>query len=138
MPNKDVRWIQRFNNYKKALGLLKEAVIEYQEGDMSSLEIEGMVQRFEYSYELGWNTIKDYYEDQGEVNIQGSKDAIQLAFSRGLISNGKIWFSMVDSRKLTSHTYNEDTANRVAGEISEDYINMFIELETRLEVERQS
>lgn len=132
MQDKDIRWQQRFNNYKKALTKLTEAVEEYSAGNVRDIVKEGMIQRFEYTYELAWNTIKDYYEDQGETNIQGSKDAIKLAFNRGLIANGTQWFDMVDSRKLTVHTYNEDTANQVAEDIAEVYHDLFIQLETRL------
>lgn len=138
MNNKDIRWVQRFDNFKKALALLSEAVKEFNDEGMSKLEIEGMIQRFQYTYELAWNTMKDYYEDQGEVGIQGSKDAIKLAFDRGLITNGNTWFKMVDSRKLTVHTYNQDTADLVAEQISENYIMLLAELETRLEMERHS
>ncbi|MEJ7694753.1 nucleotidyltransferase substrate binding protein [Daejeonella sp.] len=135
MENKDVRWKQRFANYKKALAKLSEAVEEYNEGAVRDIVKEGMIQRFEYTYELAWNTIKDYYEEQGETNIQGSKDAIKLAYNRKLISNGETWFSMVDSRKLTVHTYNEDTANEVAEDIAAVYHDLFIKLQTRLEVD---
>ena len=138
MQNKDIRWKQRFTNYKKALVKLSEAVEEYNAGAVRDIVKEGMIQRFEYTYELAWNTIKDYYHDQGETDIQGSKDAIKLAFSRGLISDGTAWFNMVDSRKLTVHTYNEDTANEVAEDIAGIYHDLFIQLETRLEVEHLS
>src|ERR1035437_2953488 len=124
MPSKDIRWIQRFNNYNKALERLQEAVEEYKEGDMSEVEKVGMIKFFEMVYELAWNTMKDYYEDQGEANIQGSKDSIRLAFSRGLITNSDNWFDMVTSRKLSVHTYNESTADKIAEEIAETYIKL--------------
>ena len=80
--------------------------------------------------------MKDYYEDQGESGIQGSKDAIKLSFTRGLIKNAENWFAMVDSRKLSVHTYNQDTAEQIAKDITDTYKNLFIQLQTRLQVEK--
>jgi nucleotidyltransferase substrate binding protein (TIGR01987 family) len=131
----DIRWKQRFSNFKKGYELLKEAaeIEEY-----SQLETEGMIQRFEYTYELAWLTLKDYLEDQGYSNITGSKDAIKAAFSVGLITDAELWLEMVTSRKLSSHTYNEETAIQIAKKIREEYCGIFSELITRLQKETGS
>ena len=136
MANEDIRWIQRFNNFNKALNSLTKAIAEYNEDDTDEVVKVGMIKFFEMTHELAWNTMKDYYENQGETGIQGSKDAIKLSFSRGLITEAQKWFDMVDSRKLSVHTYDEDTANEVARDISETYINLFYQLQTRLQVEK--
>jgi len=136
MANEDIRWIQRFNNFNKALNSLTKAIAEYNEDDTDEVVKVGMIKFFEMTYELAWNTMKDYYENKGETGIQGSKDTIKLSFSRGLITEAQKWFDMVDSRKLSVHTYDEDTANEVARDISETYINLFIQLQTRLQVEK--
>lgn len=136
MENKDIRWIQRFFNYKKALAQLRNFI---EKGTaLNDLEKQGMIKAFEYTYELAWNTIKDFYENQGEVNIQGSKDAFRLAFSRGLIVNGDDWFDMIDSRKLTVHTYEQDIAEGVVNKIRNVYFNLYVQLETRLQLEQHS
>lgn len=135
MENKDIRWIQRFANFKKALLKLQEAVEEFQTEGMNDIEKEGMIQRFEYTYELAWNTIKDFYENQGEVGIQGSKDAFRMAFGRGLIHSGEMWMKMIESRKLTVHTYDEKTVNSVANIIAEEYFDLFIDLKEKLDSE---
>ncbi|MGH2645554.1 MAG: nucleotidyltransferase substrate binding protein [Chitinophagaceae bacterium] len=98
----DIRWQQRFDNYKKALSQLTKFI---KKGDLNELEKQGLIQAFEYTYELAWNVMKDYYEFQGSEKIQGSRDAIRLAFKRGLISDGEGWMKMLDSRTRTSHTY---------------------------------
>jgi nucleotidyltransferase substrate binding protein (TIGR01987 family) len=134
MENKDIRWIQRFNNYKKALAQLS-MFMENSDG-LNKMEKQGLIKAFEYTYELSWLTIKDFYEYQGESNIQGSKDAFQLAVSRGLVANGDDWFDMIDSRKKTVHTYEEETAEEVINKIISVYYKLFIQLETRLEAER--
>ncbi len=129
MENQDIRWIQRLSNFSKALGQLTEFVGK---GKLNKLEEQGLIQSFEYNYELAWNTIKDFYEYQAETDIQGSRDAIRLAFKRGLIEDGETWMKMIDSRNLTTHTYNEDTASEIVTEILENYYKMFIKLQKKL------
>jgi len=129
----DIRWIQRFNNFKKALKILLEAIELATERELSNLEKQGLIQAFEYTFELAWNTVKDFYESQGETNIQGSKDAFRMAFERGLSTKGDILFEAVQSRQLTSHTYNEETADEIYHDIIEKYYDAFKELEDNLE-----
>jgi nucleotidyltransferase substrate binding protein (TIGR01987 family) len=131
MTNKDIRWLQRYQNYKKALLQLKK-FIDKADG-LNELEIQGLIKAFEYTYELAWNTIKDFYENQGETGIQGSRDAIQMAFARGLISDGETWMQMLQDRNRTSHTYNESTANDIAKNITARYYRLFVELKIGFE-----
>lgn len=131
MQNNDIRWIQRFNNFCKAFAQLTKFIAK---DNLNELEKQGLIQCFEYTYELAWNTLKDFYENQAETNIQGSKDAIRLAFKRGLIENGEAWMSMIKSRTLTSHTYNEDLADEIATAILNSYYQEFAELQKKLTV----
>jgi len=131
--NVDIRWIQRFNNFKKSLKQLDEAMVLISERELSALEQQGVIQAFEYNYELAWNVLKDFYENQGEQNIQGSRDAIKLAFKRGIIINGDTWLSMIRSRALTSHTYNEETTQEILKDIIEKYYTEFTNLKLTLE-----
>lgn len=126
MTNKDIRWIQRFSNFNKALSQLSRFI---EKGKLNEFEIQGLIQCFEYNYELAWNMIKDFYESQGETDIQGSRDAIRLAFNRGLIEAGDVWMKMVKSRALTSHTYNEEIAEEIADAIYKEYYPVFIGLQ---------
>jgi nucleotidyltransferase substrate binding protein (TIGR01987 family) len=127
----ELRWIQRFNNFDKALSQLTRFI---EKNSLSELEQQGLIQSFEYNYELAWNTIKDFYEDQGESTIQGSRDAIRLAFKRGLIDNGETWMKMIKSRTMTTHTYNKDTANEIVKEICNTYYNEFKKLHQKLKL----
>jgi len=129
MPTDDIRWIQRFNNYSKALAQLTRFI---EKGELNEFEQQGLIQAFEYTFELAWNSIKDYFESQGDVSILGSRDAFRLAFKRGLIVNGEVWMSMITSRTLTSHTYNEDTADKIAGDVLTLYFPEFVALHDRL------
>jgi nucleotidyltransferase substrate binding protein (TIGR01987 family) len=130
MKNPDVRWEQRFKNYKRALAQLKKFI---DKKTLNTLEEQGLIKSFEYTHELAWNVMKDFYEAQGESNIQGSKDTIRLAFKRGLIKDGQIWMEMVESRKLTVHTYNEAVASDIAQAIQQKYFPCFVSLRNSLE-----
>ena len=134
-PKLDIRWIQRLANYRKAMARLRKFV---ERDTLSDLEEQGLIKAFEYTYELAWNVLKDYLEYQGDQSITGSRDAIRRGFSRGLISDGEVWMSMLQDRNRTSHTYNEATANEIAGAILEDYWPQFTALETRMETLRVS
>ena len=126
----DVRWIQRFNHFTKALSQLRKFI---QKGELNELEEQGLIQAFEYTYELAWNTLKDYFESQGETEIHGSRDSFRLAFQRGIIEDGETWMDMVRSRTLTSHTYNEEIAKKIVKAISSQYVLQFVELHEKLD-----
>ena len=131
---KDIRWQQRFSNYRKALSKLAE-VAGMEVERMSDLEKEGVIQRFENTHELAWNTLKDFLSYQGvSSTIFGSRDVTREAFAVGLIKEGEKWMGiMIKSRNLTSHTYNEDTANDIFVKIVADFLPCFLELEQMLE-----
>ena len=125
------RWKQRYTNYIRALARLELYV---EKGLLTELEEPGFIQTFEFVSELAWNTIKDFYEDQGvdavsgTLGIQGGKDAIRLAVQRGLIRDGKAWFRLIEDRNRTSHTYHEELAKNVAEHIRNEYAPLFREL----------
>ena len=125
----DTRWRQRFDNYQKALTQLTKFI---DKGQLNELEEQGLIKAFEYTYELAWQTLKDYYEEQGEIGIQGSRDAFRLAFQRGLISDGQSWMAMIKSRVATVHTYNLDLVQQIAQDIRQIYFPLFVELRQRL------
>jgi len=132
MADTDKCWIQRLNHYNQALDELREAVDLEQQHPLSKLEEQGLIQSFEYTYELAWNMLKDYFESQGEVNLFGSRDVIRLAFKRGLISEGEIWMDMIKSRARTSHTYNQNLAKEIANKIIDQYFGEFVILCTKM------
>ena len=116
MPE-DIRWKQRFNNFLRALQTLTEAVELAQTRDLSNLEEQGMIQGFEFTHELAWNVLKDYLEEKGIVGVIGSKDATRLAFKNGLIEDGEAWMEMIKARNLSSHTYNQETADEIVDKV---------------------
>ena len=129
----DIHWIQRFNNYKKALKQLQDAVELMKERELSILEKQGVIQAFEYTHELAWKTLKDFLEDRGNTDIYGSRDATKKAFSLGLLEDGETWMQMIKSRNLTSHTYDESTADGIISLVKDLYFDQFEKLKIKME-----
>lgn len=121
----DIRWKQRFNNYGKAFHELKEALELADDRALSKLEKQGVIQGFEYTHELAWNLLKDYLEFQGHVGLIGSRDSTREAFKRGIIGDGDTWMQMIKSRNLSSHAYDQATAEQIYKAISSCFFSEF-------------
>ncbi|SHI62596.1 nucleotidyltransferase substrate binding protein, HI0074 family [Geosporobacter subterraneus DSM 17957] len=132
MEDKDIRWIQRFSNYKKALNQLEEAVELMKIRDLSRLEKQGVIQAFEYTHELAWKTLKDFLENRGNTELYGSRDVVREAFKLGIIENGEAWMQMIKSRNLTSHTYDEGRADGIIMLINDLYFAEFEKLKIKM------
>ena len=132
MSDPDIRWHQRYDQFKKAYGQLDSAMQLMAERELTPLEKQGVIQAFEYTYELAWNSLKDYLRWQGVGDIVGSRDTIRESFNRGLIKDGETWMEMLVDRNRTSHTYNEATAESIVNNIKNKYHGLFKELENRL------
>jgi len=128
----DIRWKQRFQNYKRALATIKSAVELANSRELSDLEKQGMIQGFEFTFELAWNVMKDYLEDQGITGIIGSKNAIRHAFNKGLIEGGDIWMDMLKDRNLASHVYDDETADDLFIAIKDAYYFQFAALAEKM------
>ena len=133
MVDQDIRWLQRFANYQRALAQLTRAVALAQERPLSELERQGLIQAFEFVFELAWNLLKDYFLYQGNPGITGSRDAIRTAFKQGLVEDGEGWMEMIKSRNQTAHTYNESIAIEIAERILTRYQLLFVQLESRMQ-----
>ncbi|PWJ59421.1 nucleotidyltransferase substrate binding protein (TIGR01987 family) [Dyadobacter jejuensis] len=124
MEEQDIRWQQRFSNYKKALAKLGEAVKLDAERSLSELERQGIIQAFEYTHELAWKVMQDFFVYQGNTELRGSRDATRQAFSADLIFDGDNWMEMIKNRNLTIHTYNE----AISEEIYKNIVTLFYPL----------
>jgi nucleotidyltransferase substrate binding protein (TIGR01987 family) len=103
--HRDIRWQQRFEHFDRAVGLLSEALARGPSA-LNQLEKEGVIQRFEYTLELAWKTVKDYLEQSGLVLASVTpRQVIKEAFAARVIANGQTWIDMIDHRNLLSHTY---------------------------------
>jgi len=125
----DVRWKQRFANYRQALVTLYRAVDLSRQRELTELEQQGLIQGFEFTHELAWNVLKDYLEDQGFVGIIGSKNATREAFQNGLIDDGQCWMDMIKARNLTSHTYHTNIAADIVQNILTRFYQAFAQME---------
>jgi nucleotidyltransferase substrate binding protein (TIGR01987 family) len=98
------------------------------------LEKEGLIQRFEYTFELSWKTLKDYLEGKG-IAVSYPRDVIKEAFATGLVTNGGIWMEMLERRNLLSHTYDETTFNEAFMLVSGPFFRAISELVEKLGTE---
>jgi nucleotidyltransferase substrate binding protein (TIGR01987 family) len=133
MDTPDIRWVQRLQNYGKALARLRKAVALSHTRELTDLESQGLIQAFEFTHELAWNVMKDFSEYQGDDSVKGSRDATRAAFKMDLIADGEGWMDMLKSRNLTSHTYNEDVAEKIVQDIREQYFGLFEAFEQKME-----
>jgi nucleotidyltransferase substrate binding protein (TIGR01987 family) len=124
MACQDIRWVQRFENYLKALGQLQSALSVYDE-TAEALIKEGILQRFEFTHELAWKVMKDYLEYEGHQGITGSRSASRLAFNIGLVSDGQVWMDMVESRNRTVHTYDARVLEQEFAKVQNHYASAF-------------
>ncbi len=138
--NNDICWEQRFSNYQMALRKLSTAVrllrplIDdevFLTTDDGELQVEGLIQRFEYTHELAWKVMKDYAIYQGYQDINGSRDATRYALQTHIIFDQN-WMQMIASRNHTSHTYDNDTAKEVLVSVVEIYFQLFVDFEERM------
>ncbi len=134
--NEDIRWEQRFSNFNKALNKLSQAVALAGNEDLSELEVEGLIQRFEYTYELAWKTLQDLIKQQGFSDINGPGQVLKQALQMGLINNAESWRRLKKSRELTSHTYDSEAAQIIAEAIINEYFDLFKFLQAKLESQK--
>ena len=130
--DQDIRWQQRLGNYTQALSRLTDAIRLTEQRDLSPLEQLGLIQAFEFTHELAWNVMKDYFFWQGTTGITGSRDATREAFSKALVDDGEGWMEMIKSRNQSSHTYNQDVAEQIAQLITQRYYPLFIAFEKKM------
>jgi nucleotidyltransferase substrate binding protein (TIGR01987 family) len=120
------RWIYRFDNYKRAFLLLRESIEIMQARELTQLEKEGIIQRFEYTWELAWKLLKDYLESSGVVlETITPAAAIKAAFAAKLIDAGDVWMNALDARNKMSHTYDIKVFEKVIDDIRQHYLNLF-------------
>lgn len=133
MEEQDIRWVQRLSNFTKALDQLEKAVLLSRQRELSDLEEQGLIKAFEYTHELAWNVMKDYFQYQGNVEIRGSRDAIREAFRNEIIEDGETWMETINSRVRTVHSYNEATADDIADKILNKYYALFSTFKAKMQ-----
>ena len=128
---KEIRWKQRFENFDKSYKLLKK----YSNQEITTeLERAGIIQFFEMTFELAWKVLKDYLESEGYM-VKSPRETVKQAFQIGLIDNGHIWIDALSNRNLTTHTYDEELANKMTSEILNAYLPELDKLYNKLSEE---
>lgn len=123
------RYDERKKDFTNAIIRLKEGLGE----EPDDLRIDGILQRFEFTFELAWKCMKDYLEKEGVVsNIGSPREIIQLAFKHNIINDGETWIEMMLDRNTLSHMYDESVSREVYERIKTKYINVFVELQTKI------
>lgn len=123
-----MRWKYRFDNYSKALDVLKRS-LEIEEP--SEVERGGVIQFYEMAFELSWKTIKDYLQEEG-FEVKSPRAAIKQGIQIELLDNSHDWMDALEDRNLTAHTYDEETAIKVYESIKKKYFPNLILLYDKL------
>ena len=127
MENTLPRWEQKLNSYRKALSRLAEVINVMKVRQLNDFEADGLIQRFEFTFELAWKLMKSYADYQGtDKEIMGSRDAVRWAFENKLIEDSDVWMEMIKRRNDTSHNYDEDTAADVIVRVKDVYFQAFV------------
>lgn len=133
------RWHLRFANFRSALTLLREAAGELAAKRLNVLEREGLIQRFEYTWELGWKSMRDYLAESGvAISLPTPPNVIRAAFNVGLIDDGDAWIKAKNDRNIVSHEYGLDEAERIASDVVSVYLPLLMKLEERLDHESRA
>ncbi len=126
------RWRYRYRNFTGAFRLFREAADREPES-LSDLEREGLIQRFEYTFELAWKTLKDRLEHDGvQLPTVTPRNVIREAFAAGMIDDGQGWLDMLTDRNAMAHKYDCAAFERVAANIHGRYLHLFETLWTWL------
>lgn len=129
MNEKDIRWEQRFSNYQKALAQLTNAVELNRLRPLSDIEQQGFIKAFEFTHELAWKVMKDFFVYQGNTQIMGSRDATREAFQNQLIQDGERWMEMIKARNKAVHTYDDATVHDIIQKVNNTYHALFVDFE---------
>ena len=125
----DNQWHINFAKYKIALKSLESGLKSNQ---LSELEMDGLLHRFEFTWELAWQTLQDVLVKRGITTIKGPNPVVKGAGNLQIISNLVEWDNMRRDRNRASHTYDALMVNEIVNKIKSDYLDLFLDLEKTL------
>jgi len=137
MANADeVRWQQRLENFGKALAQLEAAC---EKESYSELERAGLVQMFEFTFELAWKTLKDLLFYEG-LDVNSPREALRKAFEVEHLGEAETetLLDALEKRNLLSHTYEEEAAKEAEELIKDQYAPALRTMFDRLQSKRNS
>jgi nucleotidyltransferase substrate binding protein (TIGR01987 family) len=119
------RWKYRFDNFQRAFLLLREGIETLDERSLSQLEKEGLIQRFEYTWELAWKTLRDFLEAEGiQLETITPSQVIRAGLNARIISDGELWMRALDARNRMSHTYDLKAFEQIIQEVRNQFLNL--------------
>lgn len=125
----NTKWMNKFENFEKANAQLQKALLQK---DFNDLEREGLIQRFEFTFELAWKTLQEYHACNGHEEVKGPRKVIKQAFADNLITDGQGWINMMESRHESVHTYNEPSIIKIFDDIKNIYGKLLNDLAVEL------
>lgn len=120
------------HNYKNALNRLIEGINGFDEND--DLLRDGLTQRFEFTFELAWKTLKSIFEEEGLTGLNSPKTVLREALEGGLIIDDELWLVMLKDRNSITHIYNEQLTIKICNNIRQKYVNEFKQLLEGIEI----
>lgn len=123
---------QKFKNYQNALHRLEEGIAKFDSSN--DLLRDGLIRRFEFTFELAWKTVKAIFEEEGLVGLNSPKMVLREAFSAGVVTKDEVWLAMLSDRNTTAHIYDEHLAIEICQRIINEYVSELIQLQERLKV----
>jgi nucleotidyltransferase substrate binding protein (TIGR01987 family) len=112
-----LRWKERFQNFEKTFLYFEKAV---EQETYNELEVGGLIQAFEFSFEMGWKTVKDFLNEQG-IKAEFPRDTIKTGYKNKIILDGHLWIKMLNNRNDFSHDYNREFVSNIAEQIRNVY-----------------
>ncbi|MGI6145596.1 MAG: nucleotidyltransferase substrate binding protein [Peptococcia bacterium] len=123
---------QKLQNYQKAIQRLREGINKYNGQD--DLSRDGLIQRFEFTFELAWKTLKTVFEAEGLLGLNSPKTVLREAYAAELINDDDTWLKMLNDRNTTAHIYSEDLAKEICQNIKEKYVYELTKLAEKIEL----
>ena len=121
----------KFHNFKNALTALEVAVSDFDKTALLSVR-DGAIQRFEFTAELAWKTVREYLIDEGIAEINTPKSVMKAAFAANLVDDEDGWIGILNDRNTTSHIYDEEEADKIFERIRSNHIALFTKLSDTL------
>lgn len=112
-----------FVDFEKAVKNLEDGVSNAKD----DLEIDGVVKRFELSFELSWKIIKEYLTNIGLI-CKNPRECFKMAYQNGLLDDEQKWFEMIGTRNELVHIYTPEQSRKAFNETKERYLGSFLYL----------
>ena len=125
------RFAERKAELQNAIKRLREAVAQ-PEGDLVR---DAVIQRFEFTFELVWKSLKLYLERQG-LDCGGPRSTLKKAFTEGLINSpdeADVWLRVLEDRNLASHAYDEALAIRIYQHVVQEYVALLGQMADKIQ-----